>query len=106
MLNLIKPSYAIISCKEGTYANLPAQSVLNRLEACGVAKENILRTDIVGTVIVGFSTTNQLMVMAGDEIIQYQTGDIVFIHWYYVVIALIVLSASVTLSQIRIVKKV
>lgn len=106
ILNLIKPSYAIISCKEGVYNNLPAQSVLDRLEACGVAKENILRTDIVGTVIVGFSTTNQLMVMAGDEIIQFQTGDIVFIHWYYVVIALVVLSASITLSQMRIIKKV
>lgn len=105
ILNLVKPSYAIISCKEGAYSNLPAQAVLQRLEECGVAKENILRTDVVGTVIVGFSTTNQLMVMAGDEVIQFQKGDLVFIHWYYVAVALAVLSASITISQMRIIKK-
>lgn len=101
MLNLIKPSYAIISCKEGTYSNLPAKVVLERLEQCGVAKENILRTDVVGTVIVGFDTANQLIVMAGDEVIQFQTGEIFFIHWYYIVVVLIVLVGSIVLGQVR-----
>ena len=93
-LNAVKPSYAIISCEEGAYSNLPASVVLNRIKECGVAEENILRTDKQGTVLVGFSDSNELMVMVGDEIIS-KVNTIIFIHWYYVVIVVIVLSGTI-----------
>ncbi|MGN1227243.1 MAG: ComEC/Rec2 family competence protein [Christensenellales bacterium] len=106
-LSVVKPEYAIISCKEGAYDNLPSSDTIRRIEEIGgVAPENILRTDLVGTVIVGFSTNSQLMVIVGDEVMTLNnTSKIYFVHWYSVVFVVIFITGSATLSQVRFAKK-
>ncbi|MBQ8749352.1 MAG: MBL fold metallo-hydrolase [Clostridia bacterium] len=104
-INAVSPSYAIFCCEEGVHSNLPASSVLERMNQCGVAEDNILRTDIVGDIVVGLSTTDELMVMVGDELIALNKDiTVMFIPWFYVVFVLIFIAGTIFLTRIRIVK--
>lgn len=82
-LQAVSPKYAVISCKEGVYNNVPSVEVIERLHAVGVAEENILRTDKLNSIILVL-----------DEDIKIYSSDYanrVFIKYYFILMTLAIL---------------
>lgn len=95
-LSTVKAEYAVISCKEGSYKSLPSSDTIKRIIDSGVAENKLLRTDENGTIVVGFDSSNGLLVIFDNE------KAIVFIHWYYIVFVVIFISGSVLFGNILI----
>lgn len=87
-LQAVSPKYAVISCLEGVYDNVPSVKVIGRLQSVGVAEENILRTDKLKSIVL----------VLDDEVKIYSSdyADRVFIKYYFILFVLAILIYSVT----------
>ena len=77
-IDITQPEYAVISVSEDNTYNMPSSNVLSRLSNY-VNHENILRTDINGTIIFGVNNDSEFII----KTVNYETNIVV---WWQVVI--------------------
>ena len=95
LLNLIKPTYVVVSCGLNNKYKHPSEAFLQRLETLPHdANDYLIRTDVVGDIVFGFSADNTLVYYA----IKAGSGSSIIVYWWEIALSIFVISSIVIIS--------
>ena len=94
-LNLIKPTYIVVSCGLDNKYKHPSEEFLKRVEKLPhLVNDYLVRTDTMGNIVFGFSDENKLVYYAAPV----GSGKTIVIFWWEIALGIFVVATVVIIS--------
>ena len=97
-LAALDPTYVFICVGEGNSHGHPTEEILERLNDYGISNSNLFRTDLNGDILFGATDSIGIAVSKGEVFV-------VYVDWWHVVLAVILLAGVVLFLPALITKK-